>query len=297
MSLTLKRIFLAVFGLLGALALWPLLLGLQYYQQAFPSYLLFSLTQGMLLGSVFGALFGSFEGVVVSSRSKAFKGLLFGAVFGSVAGASGVMAGQLFLFAAGSHLWRTTSARNGVGLAVASGIAWTIVGIFLALTEGLRARSTRKLLVGLAGGVLGGLAGGAALAGLSYFFPDEPLSLLAGLALFGLSLSVFWSLFENRFSSGAFMLLNGPLKGKEYSILSRTMKIGTAPDCDIVLKGYPDVEPLHATVRLAKGKVMLEQEKASARLFINDEPPAGRSLKPEDVVAVGKAKFIYGYFG
>ncbi|PKL09993.1 MAG: forkhead-associated protein [Spirochaetae bacterium HGW-Spirochaetae-7] len=297
MSLTLKRIFLAVFGLLGALALWPILLTLQYFQQSFPSYLLFSLAQGVLLGLVFGALFGSFEGVVVSSRSKAFKGLLFGAVFGSVAGAVGVMAGQLFLFAAGSNLWRTTSARNGAGLAVASGIAWTIVGIFLALTEGLRSRSARKLLVGLAGGVLGGLTGGSALAGLSYFFPGEPLSLLAGLALFGLSLSIFWSLFENRFSSGAFMLLNGPLKGKEYSVLSRRMKIGTAPDCDIVLKGYPDVEPLHATVRLSNGKVMLEQEKAGARLLINDEPPAGRSLRPEDVVAVGKAKFIYGFFG
>jgi hypothetical protein len=293
----LKRIFLAIFGLLGALALWPLLLALQFYQQEFQSYLLFSLAQGVLLGLVFGALFGSFEGVVVSSKSKAFKGLLFGAVFGSIAGALGVMAGQVFLFAAGSSLWRTASARNGVGLAVASGVAWTIVGIFLALTEGLRARSTRKILVGLAGGVLGGLAGGSALAGLSFFFPDEPLSLLAGLAIFGLSLSVFWSVFENQFSSGALMLLNGPLKGKEYSILSRTMKIGAAPDCDIVLKGYPDVEPLHATVRLAKGKVLLQQEKAGARLLVNDEPPAGRSLKPEDVVAVGKAKFMYGYFG
>lgn len=297
MSLTLKRIFLAVFGLLGALALWPLLLALQSYQQEFPSYLLFSLAQGVLLGLVFGALFGSFEGVVVSSRSKAFKGLLFGAVFGSIAGALGVMAGQLFLFAAGSSLWRTASARNGVGLAVASGVAWTILGIFLALTEGLRARSTRKILVGLAGGVLGGLTGGSALAGLSFLYPDEPLSLLAGLALFGLSLSIFWSVFENQFSSGALMLLNGPLKGKEYSILSRTMKIGTTPDCDIVLKGYPGVEPLHATVHVAKGKVLLQQEKAGARLLVNDEPPAGRSLKPEDVVAVGKAKFMYGYFG
>lgn len=297
MSLMLKRIFLAVFGLLGAIALWPLLLALQYYQEQFPSYLLFSLAQGVLLGLIFGALFGSFEGVVVSSRPKAFTGLLFGALFGSIAGALGVMAGQLFLFAAGSSLWHTASARNGVGLAVANGVAWTIIGIFLALTEGLRARSARKLLVGLAGGVLGGLAGGAALAALSFFFPGQALSLLAGLAIFGLSLSIFWSVFENQFSSGALMLLNGPLKGKEYSILSRTMKIGTSPDCDIVLKGYPDVEPLHATVHLSKGKLMLQPEKAGARLLVNDEPPAGRSLKPEDVVAIGKAKFMYGYFG
>ena len=297
MSLTLKRIFMAVFGLLGAVALWPCLLTLQYYQGSFPSYLLFSLAQGVALGLVFGAFFGSFEGVVVSSRPKAFKGFLFGAAFGAGAGAIGVMAGQLFLFAAGSALWKTASARNGVGLAVASGVAWTIVGVFLALTEGFRARSARKLLVGLAGGILGGLAGGAALSAISFPYPAQPLSLLAGLALFGLSISVFYSLFENRFSSGALMLLNGPLKGKEYYLLSRAMKIGTGPDCDIVLKGYPDVDKLHATIRVTRGKVTLEQEKASARIFINDEPPGGRALKPEDVLAVGKAKFLYGYFG
>lgn len=297
MSLTLKRIFMAVFGLLGALALWPCLLTVQYFQQSFPNYLAFSLAQGVTLGLVFGAFFGSFEGVVVSSRPKAFKGLLFGALFGTAAGAAGVMAGQGFLFAAGATLWRTASARNGVGLAVASGVAWTIVGLMLALTEGLRARSARKVLVGLAGGTLGGLAGGAALSAISYFYPGEPLALLAGLAAFGLSLSVFYSLFENRFSSGALMLLNGPLKGKEYSVLSRKMRIGAGSDCDIVLKGYPEVEPLHATVRVSRGKVIVEQEKAGARLLVNDEPPAGRELKPEDVLAVGKAKFIYGYFG
>jgi len=288
---------MAVFGLLGALFLWPCLLTLQYYQESFPSYLLFSLAQGIALGMAFGAFFGSFEGIVVSSRPKAFSGLLFGAAFGAVAGAAGVMAGQLFLFSAGSALWKTASARNGVGLAIASGVAWTIIGVILALTEGLRARSARKLLVGLAGGSFGGLAGGAALSAVSYFFPGEPWSLLAGLAVFGLSLGLCYSLFENRFSSGALMLLNGPLKGKEYYVLSRAMRIGSGSDCDIVLKGYPDVEKAHATVRASGGKVVVEQERSGARVLVNDEPPAGRALKPEDVIAVGKAKFIYGYFG
>jgi pSer/pThr/pTyr-binding forkhead associated (FHA) protein len=92
------------------------------------------------------------------------------------------------------------------------------------------------------------------------------------------------------------MLLNGPLKGKEYYVLSRAMRIGSGSDCDIVLKGYPDVEKSHATVRVSGGKVVVEQEKSGTRVLVNDEPPAGRALKPEDVIAVGKAKFIYGYF-
>lgn len=297
MSLTLKRVFMSLFGLLGALALWPSLLALQYLQPRFPSYLTFCLTQGVVLGLVFGAFFGSFEGVVVSSRPKAFKGLAFGAAFGALAGALGVLVGQLFLFAAGSMLWRSASARNGAGFAAASGLAWAIMGLFLALTEGLRARSSRKLLVGLAGGALGGIIGGAALVVLSYALPGRPLALLAGLALFGLSLSVFYSLFENRFSAGALMLVNGPLKGKEYYVVSRKMRIGSSSDCDIVLKDYPGVEAVHATVNLKGDKVLVEPEAPTARVFVNDEAPAGRPLRPEDVLAVGKAKFIYGYFG
>lgn len=297
MSLTLKRIFMAAFGLLGALVAWPALLAIQSAQELFPGYLVFSLAQGAALGLSFGAFFGSFEGVIVSSRPKAVKGFLFGAGFGALAGAAGVMAGQLFLFAAGSGLWRAASARNGAGLAVASGVAWAIAGIILALTEGLRARSGRKLLVGLAGGTLGGLLGGAILSALSWLYPSEPLALLSGLAAFGLCLSVAWSVFENRFSLGTLMLLNGPLKGKEYAVVSRRMSVGSGSGRDVVLKGYPGVEELHATLKISKGSITIEPEKAGARLLLNDEPPAGRALRAEDVLTVGSAKFVYGYFG
>lgn len=297
MSLSLKRIFMAAFGLLGALVAWPALLALQSVQSRFPGYLVFSLVQGAALGMSFGAFFGSFEGVIVSSRPKAIKGFLFGAAFGALAGALGIMAGQLFLFAAGSGLWRTASSRNGAGLAVASGVAWAITGIIVGLTEGLRARSGRKLLVGLAGGAIGGLLGGAILSALSFMYPSEPLALLAGLAAFGLCLGIAWSIFENRFSLGTLMLLNGPLKGKEYSVLSKRTSIGSLSGRDVVLKGYPGVEELHATLRVSKGSITIEPEKAGARLLLNDEPPAGRTLRPEDVLTVGSAKFVYGYFG
>ena len=203
---------------------------------------------------------------------------------------------QLFLFSAGSALWKSASQRNSLGLAVASGIAWAIAGLCIALIEGLRARSSRKMVVGLAGGLAGGITGGAALSALSYAFPESDLSLLAGLAVFGLCLSAAYSLFENRFSAGSIMLLNGPLKGKEYYVLGKALRIGSSPDCDIVLKGYPDVEPLHVTLRQAEGKLVLNPEKAGARLLLNDEPPAGRSIRPEDVITVGKAKLMYGYF-
>lgn len=297
MSLQLKRVIMALLGLLGALMLWPILLTVQRWQASFPSYLVFSVVQGVCLGLVFGAFFGSFEGIVVSSRSKAFRGLLFGALFGAAAGAVGVLVGQLFLFLAGAALFRTNSARLGAGIAVANGIAWVLIGTFLTMTEGLRARSPRKLMVGLLGGFLGGLTGGLALSALQVLNPNGKFSLLVGLALFGFLLSLFYSVLENRFQAGALKLLNGPLKGKEYPVVSRKTMLGADAACDIVLKGYPEVQDVHAALTLEKGKVYLRSVKPGARLLVNDGPAAEASLRPEDVIAVGKAKFLYGYFG
>lgn len=296
MSLTLKRIIMAVLGLLGALMLWPVLLTVQRAQAGFPSYLLFTIAQGACLGLVFGALFGSFEGIVVSSRAKAFRGLGFGALFGAASGAAGVLAGQLFLFLAGDALFRSNSARAGVGMAVANGMAWAIIGTFLAMTEGFRARSPRKILVGLLGGLAGGLSGGAALSALQVLAPGGRWSLLAGLALFGFLLALFYSLFENRFQGGTLKLLNGPLKGKEYPVVSRKTMVGSAAACDIVLAGYPGVEAVHAALALEKGKVYVRPAGPGAGVLVNDGPVGDAALRPEDVLAVGKAKFLYGYF-
>lgn len=296
MSLTIKRAVMAVLGLLGALMLWPVLLTVQRYQAVFPSYLIFTLSQGICLGLVFGALFGSFEGIVVSSRSKAFRGLVFGAVFGTAAGAAGVLAGQLFLFLAGGALFRSNSARLGPGLAAANGIAWAIAGTFLAMTEGLRARSGRKLLVGLLGGLAGGLAGGAVLSALQVLAPGGRWSLLAGLAAFGFLLALFYSVFENRFRAGTLKLLNGPLKGKEYPVVSRKLTLGTDASCDIVLAGYPGVRSLHATVHLEKGRVHVRPAGPEAGVLVNDAAAEDAALRPEDVLAAGKAKFLFGHF-
>ena len=296
MSLLMKRIVMAALGLLGALMLWPLLLTIQRLQVHFPGYLVFSLVQGVCLGTVFGALFGSCEGIVVSSRVKAFRGALFGALFGAAAGAAGTTAGQLFLFPAGQSVFRAGSLRMGAGLAAANGVAWVIIGTFLAMTEGLRSRSPRKLLVGLIGGFLGGLSGGAALSALQLLRPEGRYSLLAALGIFGFSLSLFYSLLENRFQAGTLKLLNGPLKGKEYPLVGRKTLAGADAACDIVLKGYPGVQGVHGVFSLEKGRVYLRSAAAGAAVQVNDGPATEAALRPEDVVALGKAKFLYGYF-
>lgn len=291
-----KRIIMLLLGCCGACMVWPCLLTIQYFQPVFPGYLSFSLTQGIMLGLVFGAIFGSFEGIVVSSRTKAIKGLLFGAVAGVLSGAIGVFAGQAFLFGVADSLQRTEQSLTGIPLILANSMGWVIIGLCISLIEGFRSRSLRKLLVGLAGGIVGGSLGGMLLQLSVIRYPGNRIALLVGLVVFGFFLSFFYSFFENRFSYGSIKLLNGPLRGKEYHLLKSRIRIGTRDTCDIVLPGYRNVTPLHASIQIKKGRVVLRPAGKSCPVTVNDSPTQEVPLRREDVFAIGSAKFMYGIF-
>jgi len=296
MSLFLKRVIMVILGIVGAFAVWPCLLIIQYFQMSFPGYFLFSLTQGLVFGCIFGAIFGSFEGIVVSSRPKAVRGLLFGSLAGLIAGAIGVISGQSFLFYFADIIYSKFPNISGIGLIFANGVGWVIIGVFVAMIEGFRARSIRKICVGLAGGIVGGLIGGATLQTLLFFYPGNRLALLAGLVLFGFSLSFFYSFFENRFSLGSIKLLNGPLKNKEYHLIKPKMSVGSGDTCDIVLAGYRDIDILHAYVTIKKGRVSIVCSGGKNTVKVNDETKKEASLRREDVFSIGNAKFMYGIF-
>lgn len=296
MSLTVKRLIMLLLGLLGACMVWPCLLSIQYCQPVFPGYLSFSVTQGIVLGLFFGAIFGSFEGIVVSSRAKAIKGLLFGAIAGILSGTIGVLAGQTFLFAVADYLQKTEKTLTGITLIFVNSIAWVIIGLCIPMIEGLRARSLRKLLVGLAGGIVGGSLGGMSLQLSIMKYSGNKTALLIGLIIFGVCLSFFYSFFENRFSFGSIKLLNGPLRNKEYLLIKSRMKIGGRDTCDIVLDGYRNVAPVHATIQMKKGRIILRPIEKSCTVTVNDSRVDEASLRREDVFAIGSAKFMYGIF-
>lgn len=296
MSLIMKRIIMLFLGLLGACMVWPCLLTIQYYQPAFPGYRSFSLAQGIALGLFFGAIFGSFEGIVVSSRIKAVKGLLFGSVAGIFSGAIGVFGGQAVLFAIADYMRQTEQGLAGIPLIAAHSTGWVIIGLCIPMIEGFRAKSVRKLLVGLAGGIVGGSLGGMLLQISVMKYPGSRIALLAGLIVFGILLSFFYSFFENRFSFGSIKLLNGPLRNKEYHLLKSRLKIGSRDTCDIVLAEYRHVAPLHASILVKKGRIILQPAGKSCPVTVNDSPVTEAALRREDVFAIGSAKFMYGIF-
>jgi hypothetical protein len=148
--------------------------------------------------------------------------------------------------------------------------------------------------MGITGGIVGGLLGGAALEYAGFLLPDY-LSRPVGLVLLGLLIALFYVLVEGALAYGRLRLLNGLYKGKEFILNERRIKVGSAPGSDIYLPDYNRVGTAHATIREEKGELVLIPGEGE-KLKINDvEVPSegSKPLKFEDVIQVGSAKLLF----
>lgn len=296
MTNAIRRLVIVALGLLGALFAWPLIEACVSRQASFSSYLVYSLYLGIVAGASMGAFFGSAEGLLGGSPRKALLGALDGLVVGTVGGVLGSFVAQALLFLAGESLMQGAPQRPLALFALARAAGWAIVGCAIGTSEGLRAKSLKKALLGASGGLVGGFAGGLLFLSLGSVSPNFFLGRLVALALMGGLISLLYSLLEKRFAAGSFKALNGPLKGKEYLMNQRRISIGRTERLDIVLKGYQGIAPLHAVVK-AEGGGKVAIEKKEGHVLVNDQEIDRVTLELDDVIMIGSAKFLYGYFG
>jgi hypothetical protein len=288
MSVGLRRLIIIILGVLAGVSAWPLLELVLTFQTLFPGYFLFSISQGALFGFVLGLFFGSAEGLTSRNRSKIVRGMATGAAVGIVGGMLGFTAGQGVLF------FMLQQTVRDFAVPAARGVGWAVLGLMVGMVEGIRAKSAKKCGLGALGGVLGGLLGGAVIEFLRSRYPDLIYARLAGFALFGLLIALFYALLERSFSYGVLRLLNGALRGKEYSLSQNRLSMGSGPGNDIVLAGYNDIAPRHALFRVKGREVYVEKAAESVRLLVNEEAVKGeRLLKFEDVIQLGSAKAFF----
>jgi len=290
--------------LLGALFAWPLIEACVSRQASFPSCLVYSISIGIVAGASLGAFFGSAEGLLGGSYPKALLGALDGIVVGTVGGVIGSFVAQALLFLSGESLMQGAPQRSLILFVLARAVGWAIVGCAIGTSEGVRAKSLKKALFGALGGLGGGFAGGLLFVSLGSVSPNAYARAspnfyggrLLALATMGGLISFLYSLLEKRFAAGSFKVLNGPLKGKEFLMNQRRISIGSTDRLDIVLKGYQGIAPLHARIK-AEGGGKVAIEKKEGRILVNDQETDRATLELDDVIKIGSAKFLYGYFG
>ncbi|AFG38871.1 FHA domain-containing protein [Spirochaeta africana] len=293
MTMFFRRIIIAVLGLLGGLAAWPAMQLLLSRQTSFPSFLLFSLISGALLGLLFGAFFSSAAGIIARRLDRLFIGMGIGALLGTIGGAFGFLVAQRVFLFFGERLALADGSLRTIGLPVSRALGWAVLGTCIGTVEGIRVHSWRKMVTGIVGGFLGGIVGGAVLELLATLFPSSGIASLAGLILLGIAIGLAYSIVERRMSYGVLRILNGPHKGKEFILNQNRILIGSGKRCEVLLSDYDKVEPVHAVLRAKNRELTLSSDLAGEQLIVNDTQVEERLLKYEDVLKIGTAKLLY----
>ena len=280
MSILMRRLIILCLGILAGIAAWPPAELIVYAQGAFPSYLAFAAALGAAVGLVMGAFLGAAEGITARIRQRILPGILVGALVGMAGGAIGFLVGQAALLVIGELGLRSYRNFQRVVLPVSRSIGWGLLGVFIGMVEGIRARSGKKIAVGVLGGFLGGLAGGFVLEYLRVLAPGFRLPRLAGLVILGAAIAAFYGLIEKGLAYGVLRVLNGPLKGKEYLLTQSRVLIGRSRRNEVALAPYEDLAERQAQIRAHRGEVLLSNLEPRRPLLVNDRPVASGPVGP-----------------
>ena len=298
-----RRLILLAIGLLSGMCAWPIAELILFFQAGFPSYLVFSAVLGAVTGALMGAFFGTAEGITSRVKSRIPAGLLLGAIVGCVGGAVGLLAGQAVLWLIGTLAMQSYANFQRVVLPLSHAIGWAVLGVFVGAGEGARAGSWKKIGIGILGGVTGGLLGGFILEYVRLLLPRAGVSRLLGFAVLGVAIGGFYGLIERGMSFGILRVLTGSLKGKEFLLHQRRMRIGRSPRNEIALPSYEDVADRQAQIRIRKGEVVLVNLEPRLPILVNEQKieesteyhSAERRLKLGDVIRMGSVRFFYKY--
>jgi hypothetical protein len=290
-----RRLILIALGFLAGVCAWPLAELILFFQAGFPSYLVFSLLLGATTGALVGAFFGAAEGITSRVKSRIPGGILLGALVGCAGGGAGLLVGQAALWLVGALVLQSYGNFQSVVLPVSHAIGWGVVGMFVGAGEGVRAGSTKKIGVGILGGLAGGLVGGFVLEYSRLLLPRMAYSRLLGLVILGLAVGVFYGLIEQGMSFGIFRILTGALKGKEFLLNQKRMRLGRSARNEIALSAYEDLADLQARVRIQKGEVTLTNLEPRLPILVNEQKIEERKLKFGDVIRIGSARIFFKY--
>lgn len=304
MSLSAKTLFGLLVGMAAGALAWSLpLFGSSYNRLPFDS-------QSLPFDAVFGLTLGLGLGLVgawaADARVEKQLSLGLGGACGLMGGVLGSALGTPITNAIAHTMHGLSEAAQSVLLTLGQASGWGVLGLILGGGLGGARRSSRLLWQGALGGLIGGLLGGVALAFVPQpdmdMFGNTPLPAhymmrrAAGLAAPG-GLTAFGIALVPWLARDAWVRVRKG--GREYILTRLLMTIGQDKACDIVLRGDPDVAPIHLMIEaMPGGKHHLTVAAGGGRRFaaatINARPVIGEQwLADGDSLQIGEHALLF----
>jgi len=246
----------------------------------------FGSTSGLLIG----AMIGLATGLSLGTGKYIVRAVALGAGVGAIGGWVGVTIGQIIFGVLGAT-------RPTAGLIGGRILGWSAFGALIGLSEGLIARSPKRMRNGLLGGAIGGALGGALFDFLAFTIGSVfgfalraegeagAPSRAVGLTLIGAGIGLFIGLLEWLTRAAWVRVLYGRNEGKDYPIDRDGAYLGRDELADVPLRGDPQVAPRHAEIRMDGGGYVLVP---LAPMAVNGQPvSAPVELRDGDLLQIG----------
>ena len=178
---------------------------------------------GSLAGLFIGAMIGLATGLSLGTGKHIVRAVALGAGVGAIGGWVGLTVGQILFGVFGATV-------PMLGLIVGRILGWSAFGALIGLSEGLIARSPKRMRNGLLGGAIGGALGGALFDFLAFTIGSVfgfalraegeagAPSRAVGLTLIGAGIGLFIGLLEWLTRAAWVRVLYGRNEGKDYPI-------------------------------------------------------------------------------
>jgi hypothetical protein len=144
------------------------------------------------------------------------------------------------------------------------GLVWTLFGVAAGLTYGLTGLTPKKALFGAIGGFLGAGLGALMFDPIAAILSELGSSKTSGVfsraiafSLMGGFTGLAVGLVETALKDRWLYVSAGPLAGKQFVLYKARTHIGSDQTCDIYLFKDPIIQPHHAELSLADGKINL----------------------------------------
>jgi len=246
----------------------------------------FGSTSGLLIG----AMIGLATGLSLGTGKHILRAVALGAGVGAIGGWVGVTIGQIIFGVLDATI-------PFAGLIVGRILGWSAFGALIGLSEGLIARSPKRILNGLLGGAIGGALGGALFDFLAFTIGSVfgfalraegeagAPSRAVALTLIGAGIGLFIGLLEWLTRAAWVRVLYGRNEGKDYPIDRDGAYLGRDELADVPLRGDPQVAPRHAEIRMDGGGYVLVP---LAPMAVNGQPVgAPVELNDGDLLQIG----------
>ena len=285
-----KLLYLMVFGAVGGVLAWfvnePFISDDITRAVDWGEIALFGSVSGLFIG----AMIGLATGLSLGTGKHILRAVALGAGVGAIGGWVGLTVGQILFGVLGATV-------PLLGLIVGRILGWSAFGALIGLSEGLIARSPKRMRNGALGGAIGGALGGALFDFLAFTLGSVfgfalraegeagAPSRAVGLTLIGAGIGLFIGLLEWLTRAAWVRVLYGRNEGKDYPIDRDGAYLGRDELADVPLRGDPQVAPRHAEIRMDGGGYVLVP---LAPMAVNGQPiHAPVKLNDGDLLQIG----------